>query len=509
MSVVETQYGKLRGYEENGLHIFKGIPYAKPPVGNLRFRAPEKPEAWTGERDATKPGGNAPQAPMGTRRVPNQNEDCLYLNVNTPGCDDKKRPVMLWLHGGGFNSGSGSGPESDVTALATRGDLVIVTINYRLGALGFAHFGELFGSDFPTTSNNGLRDQVAALEWVQDNIANFGGDPNNVTVFGQSAGGISVASLIGMSQTKGLIHKAVAQSGGLNQWTSPYCATTVATEFLKELNIDPDDPQKLWELEWKEILAAQAKATSVKIKIGVKGGHGLGVNFIPIIGDDLMPLQPIKAVQKGNARDITLMVGTVRDEWKLFSKLASMAPKGSPATEGITSPKTEEDLLAACEIILGNDAQEAIDTIRSARGSETRTGDVYDTFQTDYLFRIPAVQLAEQQAKHNANTYMYRIDWESPTFGASHIVDVPLVFGNTDSMMGKMFTGGGPDAKALSEKMMDAWISFARTGNPGHADLPEWKTYDHDNRTTIIFNKECSTENDPKKEERKFWDGKY
>lgn len=514
-SVVDTKYGKLEGESADGVHVFKGIPFAKPPVGKLRFRAPEAPESWSGVREAKEWGPCAPQQKIAMQVVGDIDEDCLYLNVFTPALDGKKRPVMYWIHGGGFMMGTGAGPLYDGTVLANRGDVVVVTVNYRLGALGYTHFGDLLDSDFPTDSNAGMLDQAAGLEWVRDNIEAFGGDPGNVTIFGESAGGMSVGALLGMPRAQGLFHKAIAQSGATNHCAIPEDAKKVAEKLLETLGIDKSSPEKLWEVPWEKLLEAQQTCATMQVRVGPKKLTSTGMVFIPVEDGEVFPEQIQNAVANGVSKDVAVMTGHTLEEWKLFSAIGQFVPKNAdiPATFKPFLKMKDMDEAGLAELgekFLPGHAADALKAYKKDGnlGSDAKPSDIFNVLMTDFMFRIPAIRLLEASGKHQPKSFMYRLDWQSPMpgFGACHAIDLPFVFGWTDHNLGKMFTGGGPKAGELSEKIQDAWLSFAKNGDPSHDGIPEWPAYDTDKRAVMVFNKECGVENAPSDELRKFWD---
>ncbi len=317
-TVVETAYGRLQGSEENGVQVWKGVPFAAPPVGALRYRPPQPPAIWSGVREATAFGPTAPQLPSPLNNLFGREqqlsaEDCLYLNVWSPAADGAKRPVLFWIHGGAFTGGSGSTPWYDGASFARNGDVVVVTINYRLGLLGFLHLADLGGASFAATGNLGILDQVAALRWVKQNIAAFGGDPDNVTIFGESAGGMSVGTLLGTPSAQGLFHKAILQSGAAHTVRGREAATGIAREALKLLEVDAGNVERLRELSVEQILAAQAK-------LAVSRASG-GLFAQPVVDGEALPRPPLEAVANGVAAGVPLLLGTNLDEMKLFSAL--------------------------------------------------------------------------------------------------------------------------------------------------------------------------------------------
>src|ERR1700712_4103256 len=304
---VDTTYGRLRGAARAEHLGFLGVPYAEPPVGELRFMPPLSPSPWSGVRDALKFGCVAPQDPLSVfpfRAAAPESEDCLYLNVYTPAADNARRPVLFWIHGGGFNHGAGSQPSYDGGPLAERGNVVVVTINYRLGALGYLYLGKHGGDAWGAATNAGQLDQIAALQWVRDNIAAFGGDPTQVTIFGESAGGVAVCSLLAMPEARGLFCKAIAQSGTANRLPDTDSARELSTRFLHALEVPDADPAKLRAAPLEAILGAQRKLA--------------GALWPPLVDGRTVPQRPISALREGVARDIPLLVGSTRDEHKLF-----------------------------------------------------------------------------------------------------------------------------------------------------------------------------------------------
>ncbi|MEE9279262.1 MAG: carboxylesterase/lipase family protein [Myxococcota bacterium] len=505
--VVETRTGKLEGTLENGVQVFRGIPYAEPPTGDQRFRAPVPASAWAGARDASRFSASAPQVQPPSRVIAGRDlgelsEDCLYLNVWTPAPDSAARPVLFWIHGGGFQTGSSATPFYRGEVLAARGDAVVVTINYRLGALGFLHLAELGGERIAAVSNAGLLDQIEALRWVRDNIASFGGDPENVTIFGESAGGMSVGTLLGTPSAAGLFQRAIAQSGAAHHVFTPASATVVARALLGELGITPPDVAKLLELPAKKVLAAQTacleKTRTGELRVSVAG---LSMPFAPVVDGETIPRAPIESVRAGSARDVSLMVGTTLEEWKFFG----IADPGLRELDEAQLLKRYASRLAQYETT--RTAAELVEAYRKAREGKrsTEESELFLAMESDRVFRLPAIRLAEAQAAHQPRTYAYLFTWTSPAFegrlGACHALDIPFVFGTHVIPGIDAFAGSGPEADALSERMMDAWLGFARSGDPG------WPAFDEERRATMIFDAQSAVEYAPFDEERRVWDG--
>jgi len=500
--VVETRSGRVRGVAEEGLQVFRGIPFARPPVGPLRFAAPEPPEPWAGLRDAGEFGPSAPQRPM---RLPLpgmdvgvQDEDCLRLNVTTPAADGGRRPVMVWIHGGGFAIGSGSQPIYDGAPLARAGDVVVVTLNYRLGPLGFLYLADLCPELEGAVGNAGLRDQVAGLAWVRDNIAAFGGDPDDVTIFGESAGGMSVGSLLGMPSARGLFRRAVAQSGAAHNVHDRETATRAAEQFLAELGLEPRQAARhLRELPPDKLIDLHEQTV---MKLGRKLGL---LAFQPMVDGDSLPRPPLEAVRQGAAADVSLLTGTTRDEWRLFGVW-------DPSVAKLDEAGLREQI--GRQVGDAERAAEVVEAYREAR-PQASAGDLLHAIETDRVFRIPCLRLAEAQCAHRRDVFVYRFDWESPAFGGSlgacHAVELPFVFGVAGREGPQAFVGGGPEAERLERRALASWTAFARRGDPTNRELPEggWPAYDPERRATMILGRDAAVELDPASRERRVWDG--
>ncbi len=492
--------------QEDGLQAFRGIPFARPPTGALRFCAPQLPESWVGVREARCFGRSAPQTKVGFDlvsglEVGEQSEDCLYLNVYTPAADGARRPVMLWIHGGAYIMGSGSQSAYEFGPLVRAGDVVVVSINYRLGAFGFLHLAELDGSSGDSTGNAGLLDQVAALQWVHDNIEAFGGDPGKVTIFGESAGGMSVGTLLGTPAARGLFQRAVAQSGAAHSVHGRRGATKLAASLLEELDIQPSQLARLWEAPVEAILEAQQRCYARVLGRGRR-------SFQPVIDGRALPQAPLEAIREGLSRDVQLLVGATRDEWRLFGPMDPQSAKlDLPGlVERIEGriPGVEEDGTTR--------GRKLVEGYRRARGrASDAPPELFFAIETDRMFRIPAIRLAEAQSQNQRHTYAYLVTWPSVlmggALGACHGVDVPFVLGAIGSRGADRFVGGGPEAEALSDQMMSAWLAFARCGDPHHPGLPNWAPYDAQRRATMFLGAKCELVNAPFDEEREIWEG--
>lgn len=494
-----TTHGDVAGTERDGILRFAGIPFAAPPVGDLRFALPVPAEPWSGVRDASESGHVAPQT-AGTIEAlagvgaPDWREDCLTLNVFTPGLDGA-RPVMVWIHGGGFTGGAGSIPWYDGTQLARRGDVVVVTVNYRLGAFGWLHTAHL-PDGVPGSGNAGLADQVAALRWVADNVAAFGGDPARVTIFGESAGAMSVATLMGTPSAAGLFSGAIAQSGAAHNVWDPEGPIEVTDRICAELGVD--SVAGLRAVDAAALLDAQSKvATELTVERAQRPrGDVLGLPFGPVLDGVVLDRRPIDAIRDGSAADVALLCGTTRDEWRLFGMM-------------LRSVEDEETLLRRLGRMV-EDPHTMASVYRQSHDDASHDA-LWDAIMTDRVFRIPAIRLAEAQAAHQPDaTFMYRFDWASTAFdgrlGSCHALEIPFVFDNLDGPGVRMFTGEEPP-QSLADAMSEAWVAFANTRNPFHAGLPEWPTYDTTGRATLHFDVECHLAHDPGAEVRAAWDG--
>ncbi|MEV0595801.1 carboxylesterase/lipase family protein [Nonomuraea cavernae] len=475
--IIDTTSGKVRGFERDGCEIHLGIPYAEPPFGAGLFQPPRPRAPWQGVRDCTAYGPIVPQPPMPVMPWPAEpGEDCLSVNVWSP-AGASGLPVMVWFHGGAYMYGSGAESLYDGGAFARDG-VVLVTLNYRLGALGFLHAGSLDPAYSEATGNYGLADQIAALRWVRDNIAAFGGDPGNVTVFGESAGGTYVLSLLGCPSAAGLFTRAISQSAGGPPLYGfpPEAAEPVARLVLDELGVTPAE---LPALPYQRILDAQVAVLGRTDDeyLDVVGPHT--IPFLPLTGAGLLPLAPIDAVAAGAGAGVDLIAGTNRDELATFELMGTGGPAFDADRMWPDDPARHARITAVYEA-----THEA--------GSPTS---VSVAVGTDRAFRVPSVRMAEAHARAGGATRMYLFGWRSPAFdgrlGAGHAMEIPFVFGDLASPMLAMLLGERPPRR-LADAMHGSWIAFATGGDPaagGH--VPEWPPYEPERRATMVFDDTC------------------
>ncbi|RQW77790.1 MAG: carboxylesterase/lipase family protein [Methanothrix sp.] len=491
--IVDTSRGKVAGLrDESGFEIFLGIPYARAPAGSLRFQPPVEPVPWNNIFPAFSfgPVSLQPIDDLEAGSALFQDEDCLNLNVWTPGSDEKMRPVLFFIHGGGFVEGGGADPDYDGAALSRRGDMVVVTANYRLGALGFLYLDN-YGENYAGSGNLGLLDQIAALQWVQKNIKHFGGDPGNVTLMGESAGSISATTLMTIPRAKGLFKRVIAESGAPNLCHSPEFAENVTRRYMEIAGVNT--PEALRSLSASRIIEAQAELMN-------ESGVGEETLFAPVIDGVIIAEKPIDAMAKGAAANISLLQGTNRNEaryWLLYD----------PSLE-FASPYELLSKFPSVESNFGNH-QAAIESYYKETNPGPYAGNASLAMATDIAFWLPHIRMAEAQSRW-APVWMYRFDWRTPydfgILGAPHSLELPFVFHNFNTSFASMALGPHPPAGLLAD-MQDAWIAFARTGNPNIKDLPIWSRYNSATRATMIFNENCTTENDPLRVVRMLYKG--
>ena len=490
---VETRCGRVSGFSKDGVLRFNGIPFAKPPVGSMRWRLPEAPDPWTGTRDCARFGFIAPQVNSAAEGLlggtaGQKSEDCLYLNVWTPACDQARRPVMVWIHGGAFVTGAGSVGTYNGKYLSLLGDVVVVTINYRLGAFGFLNLSDATDGKLPGAGVEGLADQVAALKWVKENIERFGGDPANITIFGESAGGMSVGALLASPGATGLFNKAIPQSGAADIGHAREHSARIARLVLAKLDVSPTNAGKLLEAPWEVILDAQKEVLAEPRETG-------GLPFGPTIDGAILPERAIRAVRKGSAKGVSLMTGTTREEWKLFT---AASPKLRMMDDARLKRMTTR-LVGA----------EHVDALLSAYtvGSPF---DRWNAVMTDHSFIMPAGRLAEAQSAY-APSYVYRFDWRSKLLGgllgSCHALELGFVFGTYREKLAAAFFGSGEKADNLSAAMMESWIAFARSGDPSSARSGDWPVYDTATRAVMIYGDDAPhVLNMPDEKRRQAWD---
>lgn len=502
-AIASIHQGRLEGDDQGRLFVFKGIPFAAPPVGARRWLAPEKPTPWTGVRDVRRFGAVAHQNKVMLSALSamvidgEQSEDCLTLNVWTPALDGKPRPVMVWIHGGAFTIGSGSQPLYDGSVLARRGDVVVVTVNYRLGPLGFLRLADVTNGRIPSTGNEGMLDQVAALEWVRDNIGEFGGDPADVTIFGESAGGMSVGTLLAMPAARGLFHKAIPQSGACHTGVPVERANRAAERVLSKLRVQTGDVAAIRALTPAQLL------TGTLLDDGKTPDPELGMAYQPVADGTHVPRTAIEMVADGSASGVAVMVGSTLEEWKLFSLMDPSLHKldraglGARISRRLTAP-------AADALVVNYEGA------RAQRGESVTPGDLFTAIETDRIFRIPGVRLAQVQRRHDPRVYSYLFTWPSPAMGgvlgSCHALELGFVFGSNQIPGMTAFAGTGPDAEKLATQMQDAWLAFARSGDPSCESAGTWKTYDEARRPTMVFGASTKLEDAPRDEERRAWD---
>ncbi len=506
-SIVSTKHGKLKGETNRSGERFIGIQFAEAPVGPLRFQAPQPPKSWSGIREAAAFGPAAPQIGPVNRFIrgiigatgSRQSQDCLYLNVWTPRSDNARRPVLVWIHGGAFILGSGSTSLYSGGRLAERGDVVVVTINYRLGALGFLNWQAICDGDDRPPSNLGIRDQIAALEWVRDNIAEFGGDPENVTVFGESAGAMSIGTLLGVPSARRLFHKAILQSGASHNISTEAKAARVAEFFVETLDLDNPTPERLREIPVTRLMQAQARTT---IRMGLDDGM---MAWQPCIDADLVPEQPLVAIDRGDAAEIPILIGTNRDEFKLFTFADRNRMSDAQFVRRVRRIAQRA----------GADEDHVVERLMGTYGTRTGERDPganqrWVTLQSDRIFHYPATRLADAQSHHQPNTYTYLFEWRLPllgsALGACHGLEIPFVFGTLRA--GVMRAGLIADRTAgpLSDAMQKAWSSFAHTGRPNLGDLSEWPAFEGRQRYTMSLGTNRGVLRDPHEAAREFWE---
>ncbi|MFX1448345.1 MAG: carboxylesterase/lipase family protein [Promethearchaeota archaeon] len=467
--IVNTKSGKIQGYLENSIEIYKGIPYAEPPVGNLRFQEPQPKDRWDEIRDCTQFGPIAPQHQHDDPKIElPEDEDCLYLNIWTPASDNKKRPVMVWIHGGGFFIGAGGRPRSDGLKLASYGDVVVVSFNYRLGALGFLNLPGI-------PPNLGIQDQLSALKWINENIEVFGGDPNNVTIFGESAGGQSVAILLALSSSKGLFHKAIIQSGAANPKNfEPNRSIEGAEKFLAKLRIAKDNIDELRKIPLKKLMSVQRKI--VGGILNVKSSP-----FWPWVDGEIISEQPIEIIRKGNNHQVPVIIGYNENELGFLSDILNNSGRmKKKIILKFVRSSIQKDTISK------EDLEKLIINYREILEKKYPDNPTifWSEILSDSMFKIPIIRQLEAHTTHQSNIYCYVFSYKSPKFGfALHTFEIPFVFNTIDKNdLADGAAETSDESKKLTKIMMDTWISFARTGNPNNEKIPKWPEYNLEKR---------------------------
>ncbi|MGH7024313.1 MAG: carboxylesterase/lipase family protein [Caulobacteraceae bacterium] len=512
--VIETDHGRVQGLVHDGVLTFLGIRYGAPPVGALRWRPPQKPKAWSTIADCSAYGAPAMQMASGTIAAPTsnfgmqmgqvfttpselkiENEDCLFLNVWTPGADDRRRPVMVWIHGGGFAFGSGGQPIYDCEGLARHGDVVAVSMNHRLNAFGYLYLGDVMGADYATSGNVGMLDLVACLEWVRDNIARFGGDPGNVTIMGQSGGGAKVSALMAMPAAKGLFHKASIQSGPGLKVGRKEPATAGARKVLAELGVAPGDIKALQAVPAQAIIAA---VDTVNARMGPGFGFGPppGIPLEPIVDGVVLTRDPFDPDAPALSANVPLLIGYVKDELTIFTASAPWFGR-----------MTEADL-AKMTAPFGAKGKALIDAWRKIEPTYSPTYLFVDAVSSNFAM-AGSVKLAERKAAEaaagGAPVYMWYLTWETPVdhgvFKTPHTMEIPFMLYSFDKV--RTFVGPGPQPRRMADQLCGAWVAFARTGRPDGPLTPHWPPYDASRRATMVFNLQSRIVDDPNSEVRK------
>lgn len=501
--IVATTTGRIQGDRVGHCARWRGIPYATPPVGDLRYRSPEPAKKWRDVRPALSFGNVSPQPTTKMIPIPEhlvQSEDCLSLNVWVPEAaltDGRPRPVMVWLHGGAYFIGFSAQPIYNGQALAEDGDVIVVTLNYRLGALGFLDFREFLGSSAET--NLGLRDILLALHWVRENIAAFGGNPENVTLFGESAGGGCVTTLMTMPAAKGLFHRAIAQSSPVTSVYGPERPALIAGMFLELAGVNPDRAATdLRKVDAHE-LAAHTMDLLNKVATTMPGT----VAFAPVVDGDVVHEDPIVAFQAGRAHPVPLIIGTNKDEASLFKLMQSpLMPISKDAVERMFELVAEDN--PTVDVSLSNISP----AYRGYPGQKACMG-----ISRDAGFRMPCIWAATAHSAF-APTWMYRFDQAPPLMklmglGAMHATELPYVFGTLPAKAGKkdlvFRLGGLAAARRTMQRMHEHWISFARTGDPQATASRPWPQYRAKTRSTLIIDDADTVVNDPDGPVRRAW----
>jgi para-nitrobenzyl esterase len=507
-----TAAGKVRGKVNRGIRIFKGIPYGATTAGKNRFMPPVPPSPWTDTRDALDWGLTAPQTvPPAISRQGTESEDCLVLNVFTPALDGAKRPVMVWLHGGGWQNGSGSAPITDGTNLARTGDVVLVSINHRLNVFGYTELGHSAGGDFAASGAVGLLDIVAALQWIRDNIDRFGGDPNLVTIFGQSGGGRKVAALMAMPAATGLFQRAIVESGAILQFTAPVDAQRQTSLLLAALGLKSGQMREFQNVPMEQLLIANEKANDQLVDQWPIREHGWSANT-PTLVEKYLPHHPWDPKGPALSKDIPLMIGWAHTEETNWFR---PTPENLALDEASLKQRVEARLRAGTILykdrqvqMFGKraghiDVQRVIDAFRWDNPGATPF-DLYVLIASEDPRATHAREIGKRKAaQRGAPAYVYRFDWQTPEGGgmrSPHAIDIQFAFNNI-ALGGKLISKR-QDAYDLATRVSASWVAFARSGNPGTPQLPNWPAYSAEKRDTMLFNIESRVAQDPNQRAR-------
>jgi para-nitrobenzyl esterase len=508
--IVETTSGKIRGVSGGTVQVFKGVSYGASTAGANRFMPPHPPEPWSGIRDAVAYAGHAPQWPSTTARraelktllgqpdTTPTGEECLTLNLWTPGLDGgAKRPVMVWLHGGGMAYGSANRALYDGTNLARRDDVVVVGVNHRLNVFGFLHLADIGGEAYSHSGNAGMLDLVAALRWVHDNIDRFGGDPGNVAIFGESGGGGKVSTLLAMPAARGLFHRAIIQSGAAIRLSTRDRANALAEGVLKELGLGKNECDRLQSVPVERLIAALTPAQQA---VGPSPRPMLDrYVFGPVVDGADLPAHPFDPAAPAVSDDIPLVIGNTKDEASLFLVGDDKVWSGT---------LTEAELKARVARVAGADTDRVLELYR-ARDPKANPAELLIAASTGGNFWIRSVMLAERKAARNrAPVYFYAFNWATPAFGgrlkSHHAIDLPFTFDTVDTAD---TSAGFPGAQQLGDAMSATWAAFARNGTPDNAAIPHWPAYTLADRATLVLDTTCRVDNDPGRDARLLWGG--
>jgi para-nitrobenzyl esterase len=502
-AIIETTAGKVRGYTRNGIYTFKGIPYAASTEGKARYMLPVKPIAWTGVRSSMQYGYVCPQGARSGWSNDEEawmfswddgipGEDCLRVNVWTPGNDNKKRPVMVWIHGGGFQAGSGQELKSyDGERLSRRGDVVVVSLNHRLGVLGHLNLAA-YGEPYARSANLGMLDIVAALEWVRDNIANFGGD-GNVTIFGQSGGGGKVSTLMAMPSAKGLFHRGIVQSGSSLRSKSVEGSAKIAADLLAEMGLSGSQVSQLHEAPYQKLVDAGETVMRKNMRPGLPDIRKMAdiLAWAPVVDGTILPRHPFDPDAPAISARVPMMVGTVLNEF----------------LNGINHPEYEvmtiDEVKKRVGDMFGDRSGHIIEVFQQAHPKD-KPFEILSRIAASGVRQGAVTQCERKAAQGAAPAYLYWFTWKTPVLDgrprAFHCAELAFCFDNTKRC--ENMTGGGPEARRLAAQVSDAWIHFARTGNPNHSGLPAWPAFTAEKCSTMVFDSPCEMKNNPDTEER-------